>query len=126
MKTARLLMMACALFFAAACNKTEPIPSDKEKYIGLWQPVKPDPEAKTEILINADGTGRYTTVKKAKQVEYTGNVYFRGANDFSIGGKLIKKKIRVNRPPVKIIDNLTPLEFHWEAEFNDVQFTRVD
>lgn len=124
MKTLKLLPLVFLLSTFAACKKATPIPSDKEYYIGLWKPEKPNAGETIELQINADGTGRYATSKKGKQVTYEGNVYFQGGDDFAIGGKLIKKKIEVSRPPAKIIESLTPLVFHFEATFDDVRFRR--
>ena len=123
MKKIILLFAFLSALLIQSCAK-QPIDSDKEYYIGSWKQAKPDPEAVYELEINADGTGKYAAVKPGSTVNVAGNVYFKGRSEFTIGGKIIKKKIKVNRAPVRIVESLNPYKFHYEATFNGIEFKR--
>jgi hypothetical protein len=117
------LVLLLTSFLFPSCAK-QAITSDKEYYIGEWKQAKKDPEAVYELEINADGTGKYASVKPGSTVNVAGNVYFKGRSEFTIGGKIIKKKFKVNRAPVRIVESLKPYKFHYEATFNDIEFKR--
>ena len=111
------------LFLLSSCAKEE-IPSDKRNFIGDWEPKSKDPEAIYILQINEDGTGFYSVTKPGSKLEVKGNVYFRGDNEFTIGGKIIKKKIKEDKRPFKIVESITPYKFHFEATFNGTEYKR--
>lgn len=118
------LVLAAALL-VASCAK-EAVDSDKQGFVGLWDPKVKDPDQQSEIEITADGRGHYLMVKPGSTVEFKGNVYFQGTTQFTIGGKVIKKKIKVNTYPYKIVESIKPYKYHYEAKFNGIEYIKKD
>ncbi len=116
-----LLLPLFFLFFS--CAKEE-IPGDKRNYIGDWEPKSKDPEVVRVLQINEDGTGFYSVTKPGSKLEVKGNVYFRGDNEFTIGGKIIKKKIKVDKRPTRVVESINPYKFHFEATFDGAEYKR--
>lgn len=123
MKKALKLALLVLTVIITSCAK-QPITSDRENYIGVWEQAKKIPDEEYALEINADGTGRYAAVKPGSTLQVAGNVYFKGRSEFTIGGKIIKKKIKVNRAPVRIVESLKPYKYHYEATFNGIDFKR--
>lgn len=123
MKSFLKLVILPAAVFMQFCAK-QPIPGDREKYTGNWRQTVTDPSEVYEIDINANGTGRHSVVKPGSTVEFKGNVYFTDFSEFTIGGKIIKKKVKADRIPVKIVESTKPYKFHYEATFNGIEYTK--
>lgn len=115
--------LAFLMLLLFGCAKQE-ITSDKANFVGVWTPVSPNPDNVLEITINQDGTGRYFHAKPGTQVEFRGNVYFQGFSQLTIGGKIIKKKIKINKPATKVVESLKPYKYHYEAQFDGINYTR--
>ncbi len=122
MKKIIILLFCFIAFIIGSCAK-EPIPDDKAKFIGQWRQIEKG-DATYEIDINEDATGKYGSYESGKTVEFAGYVKFQGSTQFTIGGKLIKKKISVDKAPQKIVESLQPYVFRYEATFNGVKFKK--
>jgi hypothetical protein len=124
MKTIQLLIPAICLLLAG-CAKQE-ITGEKQSFVGLWEEAEKSEDSKYEIEIQQDGLGRYSETSPGSSKEFKGYVYFKSANVFTIGGKLIKKKINVDKWPRRVVESMTPYKYHYEATFNGIRYIRAE
>lgn len=118
------LFLLCVMTLTA-CKK-EPLPGDKLLFAGLWLPKTPVEGEIYELEILPNGSGRYHQEKPGSTLDAQGNVYFKSANLFTIGGRIIKKKFKVDKPPVKIIESMQPFKFRVEMTVNGVEYLRAE
>src|SRR5687767_7847568 len=123
MKKVMLIMLAALCL--TACKK-EPLPGDKALLAGYWLPKEQSAESVYELEILPDGQGRYHHSKPGLTVDVSGNVYFQSSNQFTIGGRILRKKFKIDRHPVKIIESLKPYKYHVETTINGMEYLRVE
>jgi hypothetical protein len=105
------------------CGK-EPLQSDKLSYVGIWTPKEENPDHTIEVMIKEDGTGSYAESKPGFSKTASGNVYFKSARVFTIGGRILKLKVHVDRFPYRVVESEKPYKYHYEATFNGVEVKR--
>ncbi len=112
----------CALAFYS-CKKD--IPSDKLGYIGNWECTSCSFDETKVLNIKNDGIGKYESVELGRSFSISGYVKFDG-NDFRIGGAVIKKKLKTNQYPSKIVLSLNPYKVKWVATFNGYDYKKAN
>jgi hypothetical protein len=121
----KITLILLTALCVAACKK-EPLPGDKSLYSGMWMPKTASEDVVYELEILPDGTGRYHHVKPGLTVDVSGNVYFQNSNQFTIGGRVIRKKFKVDEPPVRIVESLKPYKYRVETTINGVTYLRTE
>lgn len=121
----KTLTMLTAALLLAACGK-EALQSNQLTYAGDWKPKEESTDHQLEITIKPDGTGTYAESKPGFSKTASGNVYFKSAREFTIGGKLFHFKIHIDKFPYRIVDTIKPYKYHYEATFNGVEMRRTD
>jgi hypothetical protein len=104
--------LVAASLLLPACNKAEPLPSDKADYAGQWRGGGMD------LLITADGGCAYKRVSAGGSTEVNGPIKRFDGDDFVVGFLFIETTFDVTAAPTETPEG-------WKMTVDGVEVTRV-
>lgn len=118
----KLSLICLALVLFVSCKKD--IPSDKLNFIGTWECTSCASDEEKTVIIKENGTGSYESIAPGKQVKFAGHIRFDGSV-LKIGGALIKKKLKITKPPFREELSLVPFVVKWTLKLDGVEYLKT-
>ncbi|MFY8273363.1 hypothetical protein AAEU32_04475 [Pseudoalteromonas sp. SSDWG2] len=107
----RILAYALCIFALSGC--ADPIPLERQDYVGLWQ------SAQMYVYISSDGTVQYKRVKDGLSTTIDAPLQEFNGDDFIVGLLWMNTRFVVSVPPHQI-------DGQWKMTVDGVELTKVE